>query len=662
MKDVLAAFSPGSEFLAIATTDGRIKNWDVINGWLRGEFVDGAVSTSGAGVGADTGNGHLAVDYSCLTWVPSGKKARKKGNTFLLVLGTAAGDILAWDVSLGQLKWRTNDCCPGGVKAVARSKSGNVVYAAGADGMIYEVDSGNGQILEKFRAAKTAVSRIAVSPGGDVLLTASSELKTFDLSSRKRIRKFSGHPGEVTALAFSRDGKFALSSSLVERQVSVWNCDTNSTDCGAVFSLSCDQSVVFLDGSGFQQDTQTPLKVLAISETGAAYVWQSNTIEELASVKPTTITVAKNTGKKGDRSILAAFLTRKTKDVTTVKVAHGTSARPTFEEISVSAMGTTIVLGSEQAGGVFLPPQPAEAVPTKKTNVTVLGPDNAADAVMSKTRVESGDIALSKPANNARKRAASVESDDDEDGTLEQRAEWAEEDGTMEEDDDTPLEERLVSLGIVDKEATDEEKDVKVIPPRRDSLHVLLSQGLQSDDNSLLERCLSVQDEKIIKNTVGKLRPSEAGKFLNACTFRLETRPRRGLALVSWIRAILMQHSTSLMTNPAMQPVLTTLYQLIDARMVVFRPLLALSGRLDLITTHILGQQATTVEEEEELIEAVIYEEGDSEVEVDQVEPGQEEESSSDSDKEMSDVNETMVSDSEVEEEDEEDEDAEEDQ
>ncbi|KAL2610113.1 hypothetical protein R1flu_028686 [Riccia fluitans] len=653
MKDVHTAFSPASEFLAIATADGRVKTWDVGNGHLRGEFVDGAVSTSGAGVGSDTGNGHLAVDYSCVSWIAlptSGKKSRKK-NTLLLLLGTAAGDILAWDASLGQLKWRTNDCCPGGVKALANSRNGNLVYAAQADGMIYEMDGGSGQILEKFRGARTAVSRIAVSPDDGVLLTASSELRMFDLSSKKRIRKFAGHPGEVTALTFSRDGKYALSSSLGERQVSVWNCETDSSDTGSVYSLSCDQSVVYLDGTGFHQGTDSPLKVLAVSESGAAFVWQAQTIEQLANVKPATITVARNPGIKGIHvSILAVgLLKRKLKDVTTVQVAHGTTAKPTFEEITVSAMATTIVLGTKQAGGVLLPAsQPTEVVTTKMTNITVLGPDNAADAVMAKTHVESGDIPLLK---TPKKRAASVELDGDE--TVQQKPEWLDEDATMEEeDDDVPLEERLVSLGIVDKEATNEEKHVKVVPPRRDSLHVLLSQALQSDDNSLMERCLAVQDEKLIRNTVGKLRPSEAGKFLGVCTFRLETRPRRGLALVSWIRAILLQHSASLMINPAMQPVLTTLYQVIDARMTVFRPLLALSGRLDLITTHILCQEASTVEEEEEesLVEAVVYEEGDSEVEVDEVEGQEIEESgSSDSEKEMSDAYETMVSDSEEE-------------
>ncbi|CAM6116888.1 unnamed protein product [Calypogeia fissa] len=72
-----------------------------------------------------------------------------------------------------------------------------------------------------------------------------------------------------------------------------------------------------------------------------------------------------------------------------------------------------------------------------------------------------------------------------------------------------------------------------------------------------------------------------------------------------------------LMTNPTMQPVLATLYQLIEARLSVFRPLLALSGRLDLIMAQISANDAKLVEDSDAV---VVYEEQDSEVEVEDVE------------------------------------------
>lgn len=40
------------------------------------------------------------------------QKKRKLRNS-LLILGTGGGDVLALDVSAGQLKWRVSDCHPG---------------------------------------------------------------------------------------------------------------------------------------------------------------------------------------------------------------------------------------------------------------------------------------------------------------------------------------------------------------------------------------------------------------------------------------------------------------------------------------------------------------------------------------------------------------------
>ena len=38
---------------------------------------------------------------------------KRKLRSSLLVLGTGSGDVLALDVSAGELKWRIGDCHPG---------------------------------------------------------------------------------------------------------------------------------------------------------------------------------------------------------------------------------------------------------------------------------------------------------------------------------------------------------------------------------------------------------------------------------------------------------------------------------------------------------------------------------------------------------------------
>ena len=54
---------------------------------------------------------YLNID-ACWFYIVDQQRKRKLG-TSLLVLGTGSGDILALDVSVGQLKWRVTDCHPG---------------------------------------------------------------------------------------------------------------------------------------------------------------------------------------------------------------------------------------------------------------------------------------------------------------------------------------------------------------------------------------------------------------------------------------------------------------------------------------------------------------------------------------------------------------------
>ncbi|KAI5411885.1 hypothetical protein KIW84_056813 [Lathyrus oleraceus] len=100
-------------------------------------------------------------------------------------LGTGSGDVLALDVSAGQLSWKINDCHPGGVRAISSLANGSTFYTSGADGMICAIDFTTGNLLEKFKASSKAVTSISVSPDGKKLATAAAQLKIFNCSNKK---------------------------------------------------------------------------------------------------------------------------------------------------------------------------------------------------------------------------------------------------------------------------------------------------------------------------------------------------------------------------------------------------------------------------------------------------------------------------------------------
>ena len=82
-----------------------------------------------------------------------------------------------------------------------------------------------------------------------------------------------------------------------------------------------------------------------------------------------------------------------------------------------------------------------------------------------------------------------------------------------------------------------------------DSLAVVLSQALQAGDKALLDRCLGVSNERVIRNTVSQLQSSQAVVLLEAATQRLQSSPQRGKEVSAWLRAVLLAHTASIMAS-----------------------------------------------------------------------------------------------------------------
>ncbi|KAG0584808.1 hypothetical protein M758_3G237500 [Ceratodon purpureus] len=616
-SSLFTAFHPQGSALALSAGDGRVKVWDVVSGNLRNEMAD--LSSDPASAVAP---GHLALDYTCMAWgaLPSNASAKKKkkgvkekGGAAVVVVGTGSGDIIAWDTTLGELKWRTSDSHYGSVKSVSFSKSGQRLYSVGNDGHVCEMDSTSGQVLSNFRVSKIPLTCVAVAEDGGSVAVASAEVKLFDLASKQRLRKFPGHPAPVKALCFTPDGKYLLSSATGECHVVMWHVEGGKS--AAPVTLSVEHPAVAIDVGGFDRDGEVR-RVVAVTEGGVAYIWSAPTVAELGSAKPTVIRI-EHSGKGSKPCVLAA---RFLENEEAVLVAHGTSVKPHFEKVSLSGQeGLTISFNSSAEGALLPAGSAVNKTGTASAKVTVLGPDNAGEATVARPQI---DVASAK--KKTKKRRAETEDEEaqpslkssEEKGDM--QTDSADTALTIVPDDEQTLEEKLIALKVIEEgDAKDHNEDVqdfdKSVVPRADSLQVLLSQALKAEDNALLEQCLNVGDEKVILNTIRRLRPFEAAKFLTVAVSKMEGRPQRALGLVPWVRAVLLQHASFIMTNLTMQPVLTSLYQIIETRLSVFRPLLSLSGRLDLIMAQI--QKNESQGKEDQLEAAVVYEEEDDEPE-----------------------------------------------
>ena len=153
--------------------------------------------------------------------------------------------------------------------------------------------------------------------------------------------------------------------------------------------------------------------------------------------------------------------------------------------------------------------------------------------------------------------------------------------------------EQLAALGISgptsDKAASSTSAAVAAHPvPEMGSLQAVLVQALKTNVSQLIESCLAIRSPKVIDASVKRLPSSSVLPFLDAIVARLEAKPERAGALVPWIRAILVHHATLLMNSAdASASPINRLHQTVDSRLSVFRKLLKLSGRLDLLLTQI---------------------------------------------------------------------------
>ncbi|KAE8685544.1 hypothetical protein F3Y22_tig00111095pilonHSYRG00015 [Hibiscus syriacus] len=352
IRDILTAFSPSLDYFAISAGDGRIKIWDTLKGQIQTEFAD-IVSSEATNVYANAERGHLSIDYKCMKWLSFDKKKKRKLGSSLLVLGTGSGDVLALDVSDGQLKWKVSDCHPGGVSAIAFAMNGSCIYSAGADGMVCKIDSLTGNLLGKFRASTKSISCMTVSSDGKRLVTAAAQLKTFDCSNHKKIQKFTGHPGSVRCMIFTENGKFILSSAVAERYIAVWKAEGGKKQSASCV-LAMDHPAVFIDSICVDEE----IYIFAISETGVCYFWYAQDVETLCNAKPTKLSISSEDSiskhHKGAPAIFAAKLQGVPKPESVhVFLANGLLVKPLFQKIVVQ-YGSDILLSSSQ-DGVLLP-------------------------------------------------------------------------------------------------------------------------------------------------------------------------------------------------------------------------------------------------------------------------------------------------------------------
>ncbi|KAH8521108.1 hypothetical protein H0E87_002243 [Populus deltoides] len=186
-------------------------------------------------------------------------------------------------------------------------------------------------------------------------------------------------------------------------------------------------------------------------------------------------------------------------------------------------------------------------------------------------------------------------------------------DGVLVEHDvnEPTMGEKLASITLQDDDKISshemQESPPSAKPPSADSVNILLKQALRADDRALLLDCLYTQDEKVIANSISLLNPSDVLKLLHSLQSIIHSRGSILACALPWLRSLLLQHSTGIMSQESSLLALNSLYQLIESRVATFQSALQLSSCLDIFYAGVVDDAL----DENQTITPVIYEDND---------------------------------------------------
>ncbi|KAJ0075405.1 hypothetical protein Patl1_34455 [Pistacia atlantica] len=588
LKSLITSFTPDGDFLAVLYPNGVVKIWSTSNGTLLAEWKQP--------------DGDTVVGYSCIACSFVGKKRRKERGTCLLALGTSEGEILVIDVFTGETKWKSTGHHSGyvalihinapilifsphlcsGLAGLAFANNGRSLHVVGRSGMASKMKSESGEVIEEFGASKKPISSLAFSCDEKIFALASDKLRVLSMENGKEVLKFVYDVGQVQYLCISDDAKTIVTSGSGEKHLQVWNCDFSSKSASS--------------GPG-----------LLMRHPPLAIQCKNSTNDEDEEINPTKITVKATKGdadlqnsvnvKKSRTSIIAARLTAVEADgQVTALISYGSIDSPQFSLVKISNPGENIVITDGDATETIR----ENGIPTGQRcgHFYFIRSESEAATASAQTKKGSKKRAASDP-DLATTRSV-VDSGHGEDM-----------DGVIDDDLNEPtMGEKLANLNLLDNDKSkghEIQESVPAKPPSADSVNVLLKQALHADDRALLLECLYNQDNKVIANSISQLKPADVLKLLHSLVSIIQSRGAVLACALPWLKSLLLQHASGIMSQESSLLALNTLYQLIESRVSTFQSALQISSCLRLPLFRGL--------EENDAVIPVIYEDKDTDEE-----------------------------------------------
>uniref|UniRef100_A0A8C4ADK0 Small-subunit processome Utp12 domain-containing protein n=1 Tax=Denticeps clupeoides TaxID=299321 RepID=A0A8C4ADK0_9TELE len=581
-------FSPKShQYLALCAQDGRLRIWNADSKTLHQEYVPSA---------------HLSASCTCIVWGPcrttkEGPQRKKRkseaGQTAekpdLLALGTATGSILIYSTVKGSLQCTLDGGHNAGVNCVQWHPEESVLYSGSDDTHIAEWDLQTGKTRCKWKADRTSVTSLCVSPDGKWLLSAGMAIKMWELETKVLYRKFTGHSTMVTTLCFATtrppdsNGLYFLSGAVHDRLLSVWQVRTDGKDKNSVvsFTLTDEPKHIDLLTSNSKEE---PMRLAVVCKDGQLHLFEhflnGPCKKPLSPVCSVQVSGVGTKASEGDTPVpvplLAATLSS---DKQNVLLAYGSHLQPVIERAPVNTSERHICLIRDICATLSL------SIDTAITKVKT-------PVVNEKSKI----LVPGLPGHQAPVKATPSEPEKRKKGPS---------------STEMTIEERLEQVELSAAEGKGPGKGVSSL--QTDSFAVLLVQGLESKDNTILNKVLQTRKETLIRNTVARLPLPAILPLVEELSTRMQGNPNSAIFMVQWLKAVLTQHTSYLSSLPDLVSQLGRLYHMIESRVKWYQQLTRLHGKLHLLMTQVATSNSAPRVSELDHTAKLVYEESSEE-------------------------------------------------
>ncbi|KAJ7991235.1 hypothetical protein DPEC_G00295220 [Dallia pectoralis] len=569
-------FSPKShQYLALCAQDGRLRVWDTDSKTLHQEYVPSA---------------HLSATCTCISWGPcrtakEGPQRKKRksdaGQTLersdLLALGTAVGSVIIYSTVKGALHCTLDGGHSGGVNSVEWHPKDSLLYSGSDDTHIVEWDLQTGKTRCKWKADRSSITSMCLSPDGKLLLSAGQTIKMWDLGTKEVYRKFTGHSTSVTTLRFAStrppdsNGLYFLSGAAHDRLLSVWQVREDGKDKNSVvsFTLTDEPQHIDLVTSGGKEEA---LRVAVVCKDGQLHLFEHFLNGPCRKPLSPTCTVQMSGVEDNPLPVplLAASLTN---DSSSLLLAYGSRLQPVIEKVVVNTAERHICLSRDVHSTLSL----AMETTLSKVKTPIV---NAKSKVLLPGLP--GHQAPLKALMSSEKRKKNAEANE------------------------MSIEERLGDIGL-------SEAGTRGCPSLQTDNHaVLLVQGLESKDANILNKVFQTRKDVLIKKTVSRLPLPAILPLVEELTKRMQGHPFAAVLMVRWLKAVLIQHTSYLSSLPDLVSQLGVLYQMIESRVKMFHKLSKLHGKLYLFMTQVATSDTDKTVTDIDHTAKLVYEEESS--------------------------------------------------